>query len=549
MITKLLAMAITLTVVTNAYAADTSWRITKNSWSDADEKNYSAFVAAIGSANCNSFDSCLRSPANPYRASDPAGVTFFSDCADLPYMLRAYFAWKNGLPFSLVTGVSSADGQGKDIRYSPNGNLVNSRLDFTSKASGQHPDALRSLKGISDIISSAMFRFDPDLKPDSFTAGNEILGRLVPDFYSQRIDRNSVRPGSVMYDPNGHVAVVYAIESDGRVRLIDAHPDNSITHITYGEKFARSRPGMGSGFKNFRPLRLLGATRDASGNLIGGKIYFNHDKNIADFSTEQFYGMQRVAGSWSKGTFTTSDNQKVGYYEWVRARLANGNLKFHPVEEMRNMMTALCQDIKDRATSVEVAATAGINKKAQPAALPKNIYGTDGEWESFSTPSRDARLKTSFKELRDNVQSMVERYKARDPRIAYDGQNLKRDLQDAYAQEAAACTFSYTRSDGSAQTIGFEDVRARLFALSFDPYHCSERRWGSFIGAEASTCKDDANKTAWYVAEQRLRNQLLRSYDVPMGFGLSQLNAKAAGSGVDVPPDVNTKAYIDSINF
>ena len=25
---------------------------------------------------------------------------FNADCADLPYMLRAYFAWKNGLPFA-----------------------------------------------------------------------------------------------------------------------------------------------------------------------------------------------------------------------------------------------------------------------------------------------------------------------------------------------------------------------------------------------------------------------------------------------------------------
>ena len=55
------------------------------------------------------------------------------------------------------------------------------------------------------------------------------------------------------------------------------------------------------------------------------------------------------------------------------------------------------------APSAQVAIKAGIHKRPQPDRLPNNIYGTDGDWETYSTPSHDARLKTAFKELRDEV--------------------------------------------------------------------------------------------------------------------------------------------------
>ena len=46
----------------------------------------------------------------PLILTDGKGINFNADCADLVYMLRAYYAWKNGLPFSYVTGVYSRGG-------------------------------------------------------------------------------------------------------------------------------------------------------------------------------------------------------------------------------------------------------------------------------------------------------------------------------------------------------------------------------------------------------------------------------------------------------
>ena len=89
--------------------------------------------------------------------------------------------------------------------------------------------------------------------------------------------------------------------------------------------------------------------------------------------------------------------------------------------------------------------------RPQPDRLPDNIYGTSGDWEVYSTPSRDARLRTAFKELRDEVARFLELAAVRSNRLAYTGSDIRRDLREVYTREANACTFSYTRSNGSAE--------------------------------------------------------------------------------------------------
>jgi hypothetical protein len=85
--------------------------------------------------------------------------------------------------------------------------------------------------------------------------------------------------------------------------------------------------------------------------------------------------------------------------------MAGGKLQFDPVREVHDMVDSNCNDLHYRSDAVEVALAAGTENLPQPTRLPPNIYGTEGNWEDYSTPSRDARLKTSFKELRDQVPS------------------------------------------------------------------------------------------------------------------------------------------------
>jgi len=438
--------------------ADSRYLIRAEAWTEADEKGFGEFITAIGDSDCDGVDSCLKSAANPFRASDPPQAQFRADCADLPYVLRFYYAWKRGLPFSYVAEVAPR-GRARDARYSDDGNRVQRRRELPSGA-----DAAAVLARLQDEVSSATYRIDPELEAP-----------LEQDFYSPALTLENIRPGTVIYDPNGHLALVFRIEADGRIRYIDAHPDNSLTRGFYDLRFERAAPGMGAGFKNWRPQALLGAHR-LDGILFGGTMVLTPNRALPGFSLTQYYGTARRE-TWRAGEFRLK-GQSMDYYDYVRASLSGGSLRFDPLREISDMVASNCADLGYRAQAVDAALEAGLQERPQPERLPPNIYGTDGDWEVYSTPSRDARLKTAFKNLRDMAERFVRLARARDSRLAWRGPNLAAELLAAYDAAAARCSLSYLRSDGSRVSFGYEEARARLFRLSFDPYHCVERRWG-----------------------------------------------------------------------
>jgi hypothetical protein len=137
----------------------------------------------------------------------------------------------------------------------------------------------------------------------------------------------------------------------------------------------------------------------------------------------------------------------------------------------------------------------------------------------------------------------------RDERVSYDGLDLKEDLQKAYEAGRSSCTVVYRNSAGKNVTLSFDEVVRRLFKMSFDPYNCIELRWGATSEEELSTCADPSGKKRWYEAEQRLRNQVDRTYDARMDFTVGDLERKAPGSGTDTPPDVDVKAVIDNMGY
>jgi hypothetical protein len=527
----LLLAVICLVLPAAAVAAPSApYLIRFDSWSPEDEKGYGDFVAAIGEARCRSVDECLHDPANPFRASDPPGTVIDSDCADFPYVLRFYYAWKKGLPFSYESAVVPRGAAG-DFRYSPNGNVVTARRELASGTMG----GLDILNRMRDEVSSASYRLHPDFD-----------GPVIPDLYPVAIDRGSIKPGTMVYDPAGHVVVVYRVDPDGRVRVIDSHTDYSLARSIYDLRFARAVPGAGAGFKNWRPQRLVGATRAADGSLMGGHIVLAKNAELADFSTEQFFGNgpRPADADWASGAFTLN-GEKIGYYDYVRAKLsASGELTYDPVKEIHEMVQSNCSDLRYRAQAVEMGIAAGIQNRPEPERLPPNIYGTEGDWETFSTPSRDARLKTAFKETRDAAERFVIMYvRGGDPHLSYLGDDMVGEMLAAYRRDTAACSVSYARGDGSRVTLSYEDARRRLFAMSFDPYHCVERRWGASDPAELSTCRDGAAKQAWYAAEQGLRNQIERTYEARMDFTRDE----AKTQGADAPPDTDVLAFLTRV--
>lgn len=458
-----------------------------NRWSERMEDEYAAFVRALGDAvaarRCRRLDECLRDPtANiTFEPATDATLRLDLDCADLPYVLRAYFAFKRRLPFGFVT---EAQGAGPDIRY------ANDITPAAWRSWRDYRTPRRLLYGMTATVHSGMYRIAPGIE--------------TGDFYPVRITRRAIQPGAIFYDPNGHVLVVADVREDGAIQLIDGHPDGSLTSKRFGAAFAVGSARLGGGFKRFRPIEIDDGQLARAGNA-----------SLADFDGVVQYDR---AAHVVAGTPAT-------YHAWVRAELASAGITPDPVRDFREQVRALCSDVVDRVAAVELAMAAGIAALPHPAALPENIYGTEGEWEIYSTPSRDARMKAAFRELAEGVQAL--------PDLAARAPMLRAVWQEETA--SPACRFAYRNSRGASVSFTLDDVLSRLFDLSFDPYHCPELRWGAPAdSAELASCQDDPVKRSWYLAERRLRNRIDRDYGVP-----TPLDA-----GPEAPPDLDVRPLV-----
>ncbi|MEM1398094.1 MAG: hypothetical protein AAGH38_11690, partial [Pseudomonadota bacterium] len=453
--------------------------------------------------------------------------------------LREYFAWKNGLPFSYQSAMRTADGKPEDPRYSTGGNVVAGRRSTAASSPISAPSFIARIPG---EVSTAMFRTHPE------TGG----GRTFDDFYPVEVSRDAIRPGVVAYDIYGHVGIVYDVLEDGRALIIASHPDHSVTRSVYGPNFMRSKPELGSGFKAWRPLKLVGAKQASDGSFRGGRVKGLENSLLSDYSVEQYFGNEpHPSGEWSLGSFRIGQ-QTLPYYDFVRRRLAAPGYKFNPVTEFRNGLEAICAATRDRKYAVDAARMARIHLRPHPKRLPANIYGTYGDWEAYSTPSRDARLKVSIIELRREIQRLISDLGNPDGVSQYGGDSLGDDLWVTLMEEVEDCQFTYWRSDNTRIRLNLSHVIDRIWDLSFDPYHCPERRWGA-NGSELLPCTDGAQKTAWYNAQRFLRYQAERTYDVRMDFSLEELkppsvaSPEEGGIGVEAPADADLLAFVSGL--
>ena len=463
-------------------ATDAAWPVV-NQWDPRLEAEYADFVTRLGEAvearRCRRLADCLRDPAanTTYEPAIDAALKLHLDCADLPYVLRAYFSFKRRLPFGFV---ASTRGTGRDPRYAVG------IAPTAYRTWRDYPTPRALLRGVVGQVHSGMYRMAPQVEGS--------------DFYPLRVAPGVVQPGAIYYDPNGHVLVVARVRPDGAVYLIDGHPDGSLTWKRFGAAFAIGTARLGGGFKAFRPLRVRGdeVLRAANAELPdfdGVSQYAHHDDPTAA--------------------------EGGGYHAWVRAALTVTGVAVDPFAEFREQLEAVCGDLADRAAAVDAAIAAGLAGQPHPEALPENIYGTEGDWEVYSTPSRDARLKAAVRQLRAYADGL--------PRNAF----VTLVLRALWWQtgSSAACRTSYRDSLGRTVDLGLDAVIDRLFALSFDPYHCPELRWGATASSELASCPDDATKRGWYDAERRLRYRIDRAYGVPTPLD----------DGPEQPPDIDPR--------
>lgn len=485
----LFSIVITALFVSNTAQA-AAWKVSRSFWTEQDEKAYSDFVERICDSKYGNLNKFIKDPkVNPFYGEEDKKLNLSPDCADLPYLIRAYVAYKLRLPFSYVSEISSKGGG--DERYSKG----NKPMQFRDQDYFSTPQQLFYQV---TLVNSGYYRMGVDSE--------------TSDHYPIKINKKNLTPGTIYYDPDGHVALVAKVLDNGRIRLIDAHPDKSISKPWFGSKFSRGNKKNGGGFKKWRQIRY---TSD-------GKIVRTQNHNLKDYSaTDQYVN-----------SFSVGGKSGLGYYDYVRLSMANSNSRSDPLQEFVFMMQDIYEDIRYRALAVEVAIQKGCHLKPHPGKLPYNIYGTDGIWEELSTPSRDARLKVAFREFYDTTRQMVLNTERYDPRMA---KALAYNFLLKYDELAPKMCITYVNSVGRKIMLNFADVNYRLFDLSFDPYHSIEYRWGA-KGQELASANDGETKRKFYALEKRLRNQLERLYGCPTPLSM----------GPDTPVSVDVRGWLYS---
>lgn len=425
---------------------------------------------------------------------DEKGMTIRPDCADLPYVLRAYFAFKMGLPFGYSKCTRGGGGQAP--RCSQWWNIQNEEPppappDQKAPASAGLFDIFGA--SAAPASSAAQPKFParpPGLVPSfGFYTGKTVAngvhsgnGRTEAsdnnnDYYPVALKQETLRPGTIYADPYGHVLVLVrrlpqTENSAGLFLAVDGQPDGTIARKRFwrGNFLFAQDPALGSpGFKRFRPI-----VRDKGGalrRLTNAEIA--NDGHYGDFSLEQ------------------SKLPIEDFYDRMDDVMSPSPLD--PMRAMKEAVSALEEQVKTRVTSVENGRkyqTGGGAEVAIPEGV--SIFETTGAWEDFATPSRDLRLLIAIDVVNgfpDRIVRRPERYAM--PRDKAAGE-VKAELESALATELAARSFSYTRSDGSPWTLALKDVTARtaLLEMAYNVNDCVEIRWGAADASdEAQTCK------------------------------------------------------------
>lgn len=437
-----------------------------------EELAYRAFHEVTGEASRNLLHDALGwgEDSDP---KSPTGLKLRPDCADTPYFLRAYFAWKRGLPFAFRK--CSRGGPGKAPRCGEEITVLDADQG-SGKQSGE--------------LGAVQYFFRRTLAWGVHTGNGRVAhGDSNSDLYATRLDRRGLRPGTVYADPYGHILVLAELvdpsgDRPGVLYAIDGQPDGSITRKRFweGNFLWNQDPALGgSGFKSFRPV----VVRDVDGERVQVQL---EDQEIA------------AAAGYGDVSDEQAGIDDVAFYDRMEALISPG--RRDPLVAQEEAVTALYEAAKVRLVSV-ANGERYMASKGGTIAMPEGfqIFETTGPWESFSTPARDLRLLVAI----DVVNGFADKVR-RQPEVFGVAAGPDQEARLAVvinridAARAAQIAdpryrFSYIRSDGSSQELGLDDLvgRAPALEIAYNPNDCAEIRWGADrVSSEASTCKRKA---------------------------------------------------------
>ena len=460
-----------------------------NTWNRATENLFSAWIETLfdapldASPSWTALHEVLRDRKRNFLfnhlglGEDEMGQVIRPDCADNPYFLRAYFAFKMGLPFGYSK--CTRGGGGAAPRCPQWFSIASPEAARTAA-----PDQKNASSAVAPKRTGLAASFGEYLRTtaDAVHSGS---GRTAAaddhtDYYPVPLTQDALRPGTVYADPYGHVLMIakrvaQTRDAAGIIFAVDAQPDGTVARKRFwrGNFLFAQDPALGSpGFKRFRPI-----VRDANGGLRRlSNAEIAKNPQYGDFSLEQ---------------------SKLGveaFYDRMDDVMSPEPLD--PLRAMTEAITSLEEQVKARVTSVENGRKFQNSGKGE-ASMPDGaaIFETTGAWEDFATPARDLRLLIAM----DVVSGFPDRVARRPERYAMPAGKsvaaVKAELQSVLASELAARKFSYPRSDGSAWTLALKDVLDRVGTLemAYNVNDCVELRWGAAAGSqEAATCKRHA---------------------------------------------------------
>jgi hypothetical protein len=454
-----------------------------NDWDTTAEAFYSAWIEQLFDAppeetlSFPSLEPVLRDPERNFLHShlgrnEDARLPATPDCADLPYFLRAYFAWKVGLPVAF-----RACDRGSAARAPRCGEPT---LDERFGRGPQPASVFNGLmRRIADTVHSGSAR----------TA----LAADATDFYPVPLERDWLWPGAVYADPYGHTQILVkwipqTAGGSGLLLAVDAQPDNSVSRKRFweGTFLFADTGGAGPGFKAFRPL-----LRDGS-----GRLRLPSNSALAESAP---------LAPYSGGQAKLSPEE---FYARVEKLINPEGLA--PEQAYEAMLNALVEQLETRVDSIENGERYLRQHRGAVIPMPSGaaIFETMGPWEDYSTPSRDMRLLIAMSVL-DRLPERIIRH----PELfALGGQapeQAKADMERLHEQRIRERRFRYRRSDGSPWELSIADVFARrtAFEAGYNPNDCPESRWGARPGAaEYATCARHAP------AEQKARMEQYRRW-------------------------------------
>jgi hypothetical protein len=465
--------------------------VARLAWDAASEGLYAAWIEQLFDApiekslDFRPLHQALRDPARNFlhnhlglREDDPSNrsaVAAAPDCADLPYFLRAYFAWKMELPF----GFRDCD-RGTDSRP-PRCPAFNTNMLAV--------DASSRLGAIKTFFRQLVNKVQSGSARTS-------LSDEESDYYPVKLDRRSLRPGVVYADPYGHVLMIVkwvpqTKERGGLLLAVDGQPDTSIGRKRFWEGtflFTNETRSAGPGFKAFRPV--VAGVANGKAPVALGNSSITEGMGQPPFSPEQ------------------SQLTPDAFYAWMAKLISPAGID--AVLAYDETLDALVEQIATRLGSVDNGEAFMREKNNPVVPMPEGakIFETIGPWEDYATPSRDMRLLIAIKVLL----GVPERVVAHPELFRLAGRSaamVRAELQKRHQQRITERSIDYKRSDGSSWKLTVADILARRPALemAYNPNDCVEERWGAQPGTpEHATCKRHAP------ADQRARMEEHRTW-------------------------------------